>query len=857
MKLLVLDGNSILNRAFYGIKPLTTKDGRFTNGIYGFLNILFALREQVKPDAAAIAFDRREPTFRHEMFAGYKAQRKGMPPELAAQLEPLKELLRTLGYALLETPGWEADDILGTLAGACGADDTCFIATGDRDALQLVNDRVHVLLAQTKMGRPQTTEYTPEAIEAEYGVAPPTLVEMKALMGDSSDNIPGVAGIGQKTAGELIARWGKLETLYENLQDAGIKPNVRVKLENGREMAYLSRDLGTIRTSAPVATDFSAYIPQAADAAKATELLVELELFSTLERLRLPAADVLEGAPPATVLKITEAVDLDALFARLCAAGSAFFAAQWDGALLEALFFAEEGGVTRAASGSLFFAGFLRKLLQEPSVALYTITAKPLFHYCLREGFAPSPLAMDAELAGYLLNPNASGYPIERLAREYSIPLPPCEIPAAQAAALLPALCERLSQALAEGDQTQLLREIELPLSAVLANMEHEGFAVDADRIEAFGDTLQSRLIALTQEILGEAGVSFNINSPKQLGEVLFDRLGLKPPKKTKTGYSTNAEVLESLRGEHAIVALILEYRTLSKLKSTYCDGLQKQVAGDGRIRSSFNQTETRTGRISSSEPNLQNIPVRTELGRELRHCFIARESRLLLDADYSQIELRVLAAMAGEETMLQAFENDEDIHTLTASRVFGLPPGMITPLLRRRAKAVNFGIVYGIGAFSLAQDIGVPFREAESYIQEYFAQYPKIYHFRQDLIRLAKERGYAETYYGRRRALPELQNSKRALREFGERVAVNMPIQGTAADIIKKAMIRVHQRLLRENLQAKLILQVHDELIVEAPAAETSAVALLLQEEMESAAGNWITLVAEVHRGKDWASAK
>ncbi|MDR3314255.1 MAG: DNA polymerase I [Oscillospiraceae bacterium] len=857
MKILVLDGNSILNRAFYGIKLLTTKDGRFTNAIVGFMNIYLALREQVAPDSVAVAFDRREPTFRHQMYDGYKAQRKGMPPELAAQLEPLKEILRALGLRLLEAPGWEADDILGTLAAACGPEDSCYIATGDRDSLQLVSERVNVLLAQTKMGKPQTSLYRPETILEEYGVPPAELIEIKALMGDASDNIPGVAGVGQKTAQELIRRFHSIDALYANLEDAMLKPAQRLKLAAGKESAALSRTLGTIRTDAPVPTAYADYIPQPADVAKATRLFAELELFALLTRMHFPAPAIPVDEPTAQPLKITEEHDLDALLERCQAAKKAYLLPQLEGGLLEALLVAEGDGVTRAACGTLAFPGFAKALLEDAAVCIHTADSKALHHWCLRNGVALRGLVMDTMLAGYLLNPNASGYSTLRLAQEYGVALPAGEDAAANAAFALPALCTALEDALQKSGQMQLLQDVELPLCGVLAAMEAEGFAVDALRIENFGNELETRIAALTVEIYGQAGVIFNINSPKQLGEVLFVQLGLRPPKKTKTGYSTNAETLEMLRGNHPIIAGILEYRTLTKLKSTYCDGLLKAVGADGRMHSSLNQTETRTGRISSSEPNLQNIPVRTELGRELRRCFIAREGWVLVDADYSQIELRVLAAMAEEETMRRAFADGMDIHAITASQVFGIPPELVTPLMRRRAKAVNFGIVYGIGAFSLANDIGVSFREAEEYIQGYFDHYPRIRRFRAEMIRLAKERGYAETLFGRRRALPELQNTQRQLREFGERVAVNMPIQGTAADIIKIAMVRVAKRLAAEGLRAKLILQVHDELIVEAPAGEAEAAARLLHEEMEAAAADRVPLVAEVHVATDWDSAK
>ncbi|MDR0530745.1 MAG: DNA polymerase I [Oscillospiraceae bacterium] len=842
MKLLILDGNSILNRAFYGIKLLTTRDGRFTNGIYGFLTIYLSLREQAKPEGVAVAFDVKAPTFRHAMYDQYKAGRHGMPEELAQQLPVLKELLEALGLKVLEAPGWEADDILGTLAARCAAQGhECVLATGDRDSLQLVTDEVQVWLAATKAGKPETRKYTPEAILAEYGVTPAQLIEVKGLQGDSSDHIPGVAGIGPKTAQALVARFGTMEEIYSHLDDPLIKQGVRAKLLQDKEQAFLSRELGTIRTDVPL--EWEQYRPAPPNAAKVTRMMAELEMFGLLERLQLPAEPAPAQQKEAPRRECAEEFDFDALLERLRAAGKAYFVPKFDGELLEGLLFAEQTQDTLAACGHLSFGGFLQALLEDEAIAKYTCDTKLLWRYCLRGGIKAKNIAMDTSLAGYLRNPGASGYDPQRLARDYHC-------------ADFAQLCALLERELRENGQFALLQDIELPLARVLAAMELAGVAVDRERIARFGALLDQRIDALTEEITELAGETFNINSPKQLGVLLFQKLQLRAPKKNKTGYSTNAETLEALRGEHPIIAPILEYRKLMKLKSTYCEGLLKVAGADGRIHSSLNQTETRTGRISSSEPNLQNIPVRTELGRELRLCFVAREGWTLVDADYSQIELRVLAAMAEEETMIKAFREGADIHTITASQVFGLPPQLVTPLMRTRAKAINFGIIYGIGPFSLGKDMGVPFREAQNYIESYFSTYPKIRQFRADLIEQAKERGYAETLFGRRRPLPELASSNRQLREFGERVAVNMPVQGTAADVIKIAMVRVYQRLLREGRQARLILQVHDELIVEAPPDEAEAVAQLLREEMEAAAALRVPLETQVHCGGNWDEA-
>jgi len=706
MKLLVLDGNSILNRAFYGIKLLTTRDGRFTNGIYGFLMIYLSLLEQSKADGVAIAFDVKAPTFRHAMYDQYKAGRHGMPEELAQQLPVLKELLGAMGLCVVEAPGFEADDILGTLAARCAAQGArCVLATGDRDSLQLVRDDVQVWLAATKAGRPETRKYTPETVLEEYGVTPAQLIEVKALMGDSSDNIPGVAGVGQKTAQALISHFGSLEEIYARVDDPAIKPGVRAKLLQDKDKAFLSRTLGTIKTDAPIPLDLMGYQPAPPQSRTVSRMMAELEMFGLLARLNLPDVPAEEKTEEIPVRDFVEVFDLDALLGRLRLAKKACFIPQFDGDLLERLIFAEEKQDTCVTCGSLQFRIFLKEMLEDAGIQKYTCETKLLWRMCQRGGIDAAGIAMDTTLAGYLRNPGASGYDAARLMREYQC-------------ADFCALCARLEQLLRENGQYALFRDVELPLARVLASMELHGIAVDRERIARFGEALDERIGALTDDITALAGERFNINSPKQLGEILFGKLQLRAPKKTKIGYSTNAETLESLRGAHPVIAPILEYRTVTKLKSTFCGGLLKVIDADGRIRSTLNQTETRTGRISSSEPNLQNIPVRTELGRELRRCFVAKEGWVLVDADYSQIELRVLAAMAGEEAMMKAFQLGEDVHTHTAAQVFGLPSQLVTPMMRTRAKAVNFGIIYGIGAFSLGKDIGVPIYEARAYYE-------------------------------------------------------------------------------------------------------------------------------------------
>lgn len=863
MQLLVLDGNSIINRAFYGIKLLTTKDGQYTNALYGFLNIFQKLREQVRPDHIAAAFDLSAPTFRHQAYDAYKAGRKGMPDELAQQLPILKEILTLMGCAVVEKEGYEADDILGTLACAAAAlGGDCCIATGDRDSLQLVGEHVTVLLASTKMGRPETTVYDMEAIREKYGMEPERLIDLKALMGDASDNIPGVPGVGEKTALDLLHRFHSLDEIYDNLDTLDIRDSLRQKLASGKDSAFLSRRLGTICREAPIDTDMSAYALRPVRQEELARLFARLEFFSFIEKMGLSApssssAPELEPSPVQTQATVggrewMEELLLDSRKEQR----------------LDVLYTPAEDGYVCVAKGNRIARlpvsdGLDNELIRQlcsPEICKRTHDSKPLYALLLRRGQQPEGFDMDTLLAAYLLNPLASGYDLPRLAQEYGIPLPVADgsVPeVAVQAVLLPPVAERLEKEIVSAGLSHLLRDIEIPLALVLADMENVGFAADGPGIAEFGSLLQSRIHDIQRHIYEAVGYEFNLNSPKQLAKALFEDLGLPAKKKTKSGYSTNAEVLEGLRDAHPAVAMLLDYRMLAKLKSTYCDGLIKVIGSDGRIHSSFNQTETRTGRISSTEPNLQNIPVRQELGREMRRFFRAREGWVLCDADYSQIELRVLAHMSGDVTMIDAFNNELDIHRITASQVFGVPEELVTPLMRSRAKAVNFGIVYGIGAHSLSQDIGVSYGEAKRYIEEYLRHYGAVAGFMDRMIGQAKECGYAQTLFGRRRPLPELKASNGVTRSFGERVARNMPIQGTAADIIKIAMIRVYRRLRREGLEARLILQVHDELIVEAPETEADKVSAILQEEMESAADLKVRLAAEVHVGKTWYDAK
>lgn len=849
MKLLVVDGNSILNRAFYGIKPLTTKDGMFTNAIYGFLTMFERMKADVQPDAVAIAFDLKTKTFRHKAYDQYKANRKGMPEELYMQMAPLKELLGCLGYRIVTCEGYEADDILGTLSKKCAdTGNTCVIATGDRDSLQLVNDSVSVRLAKNLNG---TMMYTPEIVKEEYGVEPKKLIEVKAIQGDSSDNIPGVAGIGPKGATELISKYGDIDYIYEHLDELDIKPGMRAKLEKSKDDCYMSRMLGEICLTAPVDTDLDGYKPTEGDRAAAARLMARLELFSLIKKFGLEIGEEKTAEQDAQrSFKIVAAFS-ETVNKILSENNNIYIKIEFDTLVSVAYISTEE---------ILYIVSSIEEIkkILSSGKKLYTDDSKPIFAYCDKEGI-DADIAFDASLAAYLLSPSSSSYTLDRLCAEYSIPVAVCEdgFEGDGYIHALPALCRRLADDIHEIANDKLLYEIEIPLSRVLARMENLGFAVDVEGIRAYGEQLGTEVAQLQQSIYDDVGYEFNINSPKQLATALFEELNLPTRKKTKSGYSTNAEVLESLLPLHPVISKILEYRTVAKLKSTYCDSLADKVASDGRIHSSFNQTETRTGRISSTEPNLQNIPVRTERGREFRRFFKAREGCVLVDADYSQIELRVLAHISGDAAMRQAFTDNVDIHTVTASEVFGVPVDMVTPLMRSRAKAVNFGIVYGIGAFSLSKDIGVTVREAQKYIDNYLAHFSSVDSYMKEVIEQAKSDGYVSTLEGRRRYLPELSASNRNTRAFGERVARNAPIQGTAADIIKIAMVRVDERLKREGLEARLILQVHDELIVEAPAFESMQVAMLLQEEMENAVKLSVPLIAEASMGETWYDAK
>ncbi|MBQ7385114.1 MAG: DNA polymerase I [Ruminococcus sp.] len=847
MKLLAVDGNSIMNRAYYGIRPLTTKDGQFTHAIYGFLTMLLKIKADTNPDAVAIAFDLHAPTFRHKAYSGYKATRKGMPEELRCQVEPLKELLKLLGYKLVSVEGYEADDILGTFAKNSSLKNyECVIATGDRDSFQLISDSVSVRFAAAKQGTPSAEIYDKKRIKDEYGVEPRQLIDIKAIQGDTSDNIPGVAGIGPKGAADLISRFENLDKIYENIDTIDIKEGIRNKLKADKENAYLSRMLGEIYCDVPIDTSIENYKVELSDRDAAARYMASLELFKLIEKVGLQDADTTAVAEEEKL--VAKKVETYKKAPKDCVVDAYF-----DGDKLEKFIAVTDTKVYVSTSEEEFI-----NLLSNKKLSKIVYDSKPLFSYADKKGFSIENTVFDVSLAAYLLSPSSTDYSVERLCTEYGIVLPEVDgEDVSKEEASLWEIYLKLKKQIEEKEQTKLLCDIEIPLANVLARMENLGFEVDAKGIEDYSVVITEKLKAMEQEIYQEVGYEFNINSPKQLGEALFVKMGIPTGKKTKSGYSTSADVLDSLKDSYPVVKHVLEYRTYAKLKSTYCDGLLKVIAPDGRIHSSFNQKETRTGRISSTEPNLQNIPVRTTLGRELRKFFKGAEGCVLVDADYSQIELRVLADIANDKEMIKAFTDNVDIHTVTASQVFALPLDMVSPIHRSRAKAVNFGIVYGIGAYSLAKDIGVTNKEAKAYIDNYLKHYSGIDSYMKNVIERAKNEGFVETVFGRRRYLPELTATNHMTRAFGERVARNMPIQGTAADIIKIAMIKVDKRLKAEGLSARLILQVHDELIVECPEFESMQVAMILQEEMESAVKLSVPLVAEASVGKTWYDAK
>lgn len=848
MKLMILDGNSIVNRAFYGVRPLNAPDGTPTNAVYGFLSILQKLIDEQAPQALCVSFDLKAPTFRHKEYEGYKAQRKGMPEELAVQMPILKETLDAMGIRRYELEGYEADDILGTVSLICQNKGwECVIVTGDKDSLQLVTDSTSVCNVKTRMGQTETIVYTPERFREEYGFEPPVMVDLKALMGDSSDNIPGVPGVGEKTAMDLLHRFGTVEQIYDDLQELDIKPGVRKKLEAGRESARLSYHLATIVKDAPL--EFCPedniwdkdYSPALYDQLKKLGFNRFIEKWGLVPSTQSAAAE--EALPR---LELSNEESLEKLISAVSAQPTV---AVWLEEGLDRLEICDGKTVYTAAWGICPDHERLLDLLFSPEVKKLGHDVKDIMGLLMKEHRSIEGFIFDTALADYLLDATESDHSIQRISQRYL----GAERSGAEA---IWELYGPLQEQLKDMGMEKLYYEIELPLCQVLADMEQQGFFVDRQALYEFGESLNEGIAALQEEIWELAGHQFNINSPKQLGVVLFDELMLPYGKKTKTGWSTNADVLDKLRGKHRIVEDVLEYRTLTKLKATYADGLLKVIAPDGRIHTSFQMTVTATGRLSSTEPNLQNIPVRKKLGAKIRDMFVASPGRCLVDADYSQIELRLLAHISKDQNMIEAFLSGQDFHTVTAAKVFDLPVEEVSTELRSRAKAVNFGIVYGISAFSLSQDIGVTTAQAKAYMDAYLERYHGVREYMAKIVEQAKEQGYVSTLYGRRRYLPELKSSNFNMRSFGERVALNMPIQGTAADIIKLAMVNVYRRIGKEGLKARLLLQVHDELIVECPEEEAQQVKQLLTEEMENAVQLSVPLLADAHIGHSWAEA-
>ena len=842
MKLLILDGNSVINRAFFGVKPLTTREGLYTHAIFGFLNILERMEREEQPEAVCVAFDLHGPTFRHLRYDGYKATRHGMPEELAMQMPVMKDVLRAMNIPIYECQGWEADDVIGTVGKICSNNDwECVVVTGDRDSLQLIDENIHIKLVISKPGQTTATLYTRELFEQEYGFEPKRLIDLKALMGDSSDNIPGVAGVGPKTAKELLQKFGTLDGVYENIEDASIRPKLREKLLAGKENAYLSYELATIIPEAPIDFEPKDAIVQPYNRPELYRLFQKLEFVRLIDKYGLRGAEL--EVPKAEVKKTGSLPKAEALPEKtdLCAvyvAPDGTLGVAWEQGVCALTPMEAQMGLILPAD---------KLICHDKKTTMHTLTDMGVDFGCI---------VFDTALAAYDLNPSQSDYPVSKLATNF-LGTSVEDGDAAACAEALWFLRTVLTEELKKQGMWDLYETIEHPLCDVLYRMEREGIAIDRQQLEQFGDMLGRRISDCETLIYSYSDGPFNINSTKQLGDLLFVRLGLPPVKKTKTGYSTNADVLEKLKDKHPIIPAIMDYRMLTKLKSTYADGLMKVICEDGRIRTTFQNLVTATGRLSSTEPNLQNIPVRTDLGAEIRKMFVPKAGHVLVDADYSQIELRVLAHIADDKTMQEAFVSGMDIHTVTASQVFGVAPENVTSLQRRHAKAVNFGIVYGISEFSLAEDIGVSRWEAKDYIDSYLANYRGVREYMKQVVADAREKGYTETMYGRRRYIPELKSSNFNIRSGAERIALNTPIQGSAADLIKLAMIRVDRALGERFPEAKLLLQVHDELIVECPAEQAEQVAALVSAEMQQVAALKVPLLAEAKWGESWYDAK
>ena len=845
MKLLILDGNSVINRAYYGVRPLTTRDGLFTHAIYGFLNILERMEKEEQPEAVCVAFDLHGPTFRHLQYDGYKATRHPMPEELAQQMPVLKQVLTAMNIPIYECQGWEADDVIGTVGKICSNHQwECVIVTGDRDGLQLIDENIHVKLVISKGGQTTATLYDVEKFREEYGFDPPKMIDLKALMGDNSDNIPGVPGVGPKTATELLIKYGSLDALYNNLDSQDIRPKLREKLGQGKQSAYLSYDLATIRTNAPIDFEPKDAIVQPPNRTELYKLFVRLEFVRLIDKYGLRGVEL--DVPPATQRYSCECLPILAQLPETCKKYALYFTP--DGSLG----FAWCEGVCVLTPMEVQILG---ALLPDFGDGICH-DLKTTLHRLDEMGLAHGKFVFDTALAAYDLNPSQSDYPVSKLATNL-LGISVDDGDAAACAQALWNLRAALDAELAKQDMKSLYYDLELPLCPVLYRMECEGVAIDREQLAQFGQMLTQRISDCETLIYSYSNEPFNINSTKQLGELLFEKLGLPILKKTKTGYSTNIDVLEKLKDKHPIVPAIMDYRMLTKLNSTYADGLLKVIGSDGRIHTTFQNLVTATGRLSSTEPNLQNIPIRTDLGAEIRKMFIPKTGYVLVDADYSQIELRVLAHIADDHMMQQAFASGMDIHTVTASQVFGVTPEQVSPLQRRHAKAVNFGIVYGISEFSLAEDIGVSRYEAKAYIENYLTNYRGVRSYMKQVVADAKENGYTATLYGRRRYIPELKSTNFNIRQGAERIALNTPIQGTAADMIKLAMIRVDKALAEKFPKAKLLLQVHDELIVECPEEIAQDVASLISQQMQQVAQLKVPLLAEAKWGKSWYEAK
>ncbi|MDE6673112.1 MAG: DNA polymerase I [Ruminococcus sp.] len=837
MKLLAIDGNSILHRAFYGVdKNLSNKEGVPTNAVFGFMNIYLKNLNVVNPDAVVVAFDRSEPTFRHNAVATYKANRHGMPDNLATQLPITKKILSLMGIKVTDHVGYEADDILGTLARICSENgDKCFILTGDRDSLQLVDENVTVMLTTNK----GIIKYTPEKFAEDYGFAPVNIIDFKALMGDASDNISGVAGIGQKTASILVKEFTTVENLYEKYQDSGLTTGIKKKLENGKDSAYQSKWLATICRDVPIDTVISHYIPHKSDNEKLLSLLSELEMFKVIDKLSLIIPENPEDVKPIETIKIpltTEIIN----------------------SLTECIYTLDYGKLLVLKENIVYTSSdknIITEFLSSPCEKS-TDSAKSHYRYAMSANSELKNLKNDISIGGYLLNVSGDNYSIKTLCSEYGVHYY-SENGIMADIVSMPSLLKKIREFLDSENLMSLYENIEMPLIEVLASMEHTGVKVDKKGVQEFGEFLSVMEEESKQKIFRRTGHTFNISSPKQLGTVLFEEMRLPVIKKTKTGYSTNADVLELLRDKDPVIKDIISYRQYAKLKSTYIDGILKKICTDGRIHTSFQQTETRTGRISSTEPNMQNIPVRTELGRHMRKFFIADTGKTLIDADYSQIELRVMAHLCGDKNLTTAFNIGEDIHTLTASQVFDVPPITVSSEMRSTAKAVNFGIIYGMGAFSLSKDINITREQAEKYINSYLERYPKVKKFMEDTIEKATETGFVKTAFGRKRRIPEIKSSNKIQQSAGKRIAMNTPVQGTAADLIKIAMINVYNRLKKENINARLILQVHDELIIEADVSCTEIAVNILREEMQNVYEMKVPLAVDISTGKSWYEAK